>query len=126
MSNFIDDVLSDLYSGDRSFLDDSEMSRLIACDEVDEYVEESVRIFLNEMHTISYLPSLRIRLNSSILISTLFGKSLMHFSQDSVCYASYLVCIADKTDWMKYFLSGVGLRTGNIEVPLHHESSESE
>lgn len=121
MSNFIDAVLNELYAGDREPLNDSELSRLNSCEEMDEYVEESVKIFLTEMESISYIPILGLRLTASIRISTLFGRSLMHLSQDSVCYASYLVCIADKTDWMKYFLSGVGLKTGNLEVPLHHD-----
>lgn len=120
MSNLIHTVLDDIYSGKIERMSDVDFATLVVSDELDHYIEESVKIFLEKMREIPEDMEKIIKVSMSVNLVSLFGNSIVFFSKESVCYAVYLICVADKNDWMEHFLSGVMLRAGDLSLFLHH------
>lgn len=127
MSDFVDGLLNEIYSGLARDLPDEALEKLRRFNALDEYVEESVKMFLNEFHHISYLPGKRMRVVHSVIAVDHLGRSLAPLPSDSICFAVYLINLADKTDWMEEFLSSVGVNAGlGKPLFLHYKEGDGD
>lgn len=119
MSVLVNYILAKIYQEDED-ISDSELAQLILNNNLDEYIEESVGIFLRRLKDISYLSGNNRLLPAVDLVNHL-GKSVKCFPGDSICFAVYLICIAEKNEWMATFLSSVALKAGNKAYFLHYD-----
>lgn len=120
MSVLVNYILKKIYLEDKD-VSDSEFAQLILNNSLDEYIEESVSVFLRRLRDISYLLGENNRLLPAVDLVNHLGKSVRCFPSDSICFAVYLICIAEKNEWMATFLSSVALKAGKKAYFLHYE-----
>lgn len=120
MSVLVNYILKKIYLEDKD-VSDSEFAQLILNNSLDEYIEESVSVFLRRLRDISYLLGENNRLLPAVDLVNHLGKSVRYFPSDSICFAVYLICIAEKNEWMATFLSSVALKAGKKAYFLHYE-----
>ena len=119
MSVLVNNILNKIYHEDKD-VTDSEFAQLILNNTLDEYIEESVSIFLKKLKDISCLQEEKHKLLPALELVNYLGRSVKYFPSDSVCFAVYLICMAEKNEWMANFLSSVALKSGDKAYFLHY------